>query len=164
MPLETLEIGHGSEQSRLARAWSALAPWARWALTVLAAVVVVSAGAVVVTHVHATDADRVEPSSSRRTRDAMRPPPWVLSPRYTTEPAFALVNRTNRRIFVSTPPRFVFTVEPHQRLLFARAPVCTYQRFTARFRHGPPIGTIRHFCSASRWVVLRSGTARLDAG
>jgi len=74
---------------------------------------------------------------------------------------FALVNRTGQRVFVSTPPHFLFTIPPHRRLLFARVPVCTYQRFTARFREGPPIGTIRDFCTASRWVVLPSGGAHL---
>ena len=162
--METLEIGHGADESRLVRSWKALPSWARRALTVLAALVVIAAGAVVVTHVDTTAGPEQAEPSSRRTRETMQPPPWVLHPRYTTEPAFALVNRTGRRVFVSTPPRFVFTIKPHQRLLFARAPVCTYQQFTARFRHGPPIGTIRNFCSASRWVVLRSGVTRLRAG
>ena len=163
--METLEIGHGSERSRLARAWGALPPWGRRVGTVLAALVVVSAGAVALAHVdlHKSAAPAGAPSA-RRTEVAMSPPPWVLRRRYATEPAFALVNRTGRRVFVSTPPRFVFTIPPHKRLLFARAPVCTYQQFTARFRHGPPIGTIHHFCSASRWVILRSGGTRLHPG
>lgn len=167
MPMETLDIGEGPYRSRLARVWDALSPAVRRAVVVAAAVALgIGAGvALARSHGDLQAAGKAAPEAARtyslKAADGLGPPPWAQMPRHATEPAFALVNRTARRVFVSTPPRFVFTIPPHQRLLFARAPVCTYQSFTARFRHGPPLGTIHDFCSANRWVVLPPGEVRL---
>jgi hypothetical protein len=162
MPMETLEIGPGPDRSRLARIWDALSPGARRYLVLVLAIGFTIGAAVTLAHTDVRDTAQGPPSPYRGpTGDALGPPPWAMQPRQMREPAFQLVNRTGQRVFVSTPPRFVFTVPPHRRLLFARAPVCTYQRFTARFRHGPALGTIHDFCSASRWVVLPSGKVRL---
>ncbi|MDX6324084.1 MAG: hypothetical protein QOK15_438 [Nocardioidaceae bacterium] len=162
MPMEKLDIGQGPEEPRLAGWWHALPPAVRRTLLVLAAVgISIAAGvAWARTDFHQAAQPAAMPNVGR-TADALGPPPWAMRPRQIREPSFALVNRSDRRVFVSTPPRFVFTVPPHRRLLFARAPVCTYQRFTARFGHGPPIGTIRNFCSENSWTILRSGEARL---
>lgn len=160
MPIERLDIGRGPEQSRLARLWTRLPAGARRGVVALLAVGM-SVGAVLVTVTQHDHLVHRAPATPHRTGHELGPPPWAVKPRLARLRNFELVNRSGRRLFVSTPPRFVFTVPPHRSLQFRRAPVCHYQRFTARFRHGPPLGTISHFCSASRWVVPRSGPARL---
>jgi hypothetical protein len=160
MPMETLEVGRGPEESRATRAWKALSPVVRRWTVVLAATAVTAAAAVVLSHTVAEHRAEGRPGRpSAHARQQFGAPPWAMRPREI--PSFTLANRTDRRVLVSTPPGFVFTIPAHRRLLFARGPVCTYQSFTARFRHGAVIGTIRRFCSADRWVIRRSGRAVL---
>jgi hypothetical protein len=180
MPMETLDIGDGQDpggrwrravRSRLARvlrptthrrrvAWSvtgvglvtgALLAWTLAAPTPQVGQPTADAPTV-------AGLRRAEPEEGLR---HLRPPPWVTRRAPTTSVMFVLVNRSERRVRISTPPRFVFTVAPNDRVRFARRPVCGYQRFTASFPTGPPIGTLRHFCQARRWVVLPSGQTRL---
>ncbi|CAA9364069.1 MAG: hypothetical protein AVDCRST_MAG34-2674 [uncultured Nocardioidaceae bacterium] len=167
MPQETLEIGEPRRDSRLARAWTSLGSGWR-AGVVVAFVAIVSLAVGMLLPSLPSDEPRA-PSRSPGLRAAAgpefspapRPPPWVTGLSESQPAAFALVNRTGRPVLVSTPPRFVFTILPQDTLMFSRTPVCTYQRFTARFADGETIGSIEDFCDARRWVLLSSGRGKL---
>ncbi len=168
MPQETLEIGTPRPQSRIVRAWSRLAPGSRTGVVLVTVALVSLAAGMLLPPLLEEEATVPATSPGLRAAGgdefspAMRPPPWVTGPSVDAGPAaFALVNRTGRRVLVSTPPRFVFTILSRDTLMFSRAPVCTYQRFTARFADGEVIGTIEDFCRAERWVLLPSGRGRL---
>jgi len=171
MPFETLEIGKPTKETLLGRLRRRLGPRApAWALVVTLVAAGFGSG-VLLSHLahRPPDGERgqttrsgLRPAEDPVTAEAMRPPPWVTGPRPALAPVqFSLVNRTSHTVFVSTPPKFVFTVPARGRLSFARLPVCAYQRFTARLADGRVLGTIEDFCEAEEWLLLRTGRAVL---
>jgi hypothetical protein len=165
MPMETLDIGDG--QSRITRFWSGLSARRRWSLSLPVLVVGIVAGLLLnrLAREPAVDLEAAAalPASaaSALPSPALRPPPWVTGPR-TGKVDFAMVNLSSRRVFVSNPPRFMFTIEPHGTIRFCRLRVCSHMRFSVSFTNGRKIDMLRDFCHEHRWVLLPSGRTRLD--